>query len=150
MQDKKQPSGQPGPPDDQAGHLNQDFLRHALTPSNVGMLPKPEGYANPQGVCGDSLELYLRVRDGVISDARFMPDGCLNTVACGSALTVLIKGATLEQAATLSAEKIEAEVGGLDREHRHCAALALATLMAALRDYHERRRRPWQGLYGRR
>ncbi len=127
-----------------------DFLGHALTPSNVGTLPNPDGYARPKGSCGDYLELYLRVEDGRISEARFMPTGCLHTVACGSALTSLIKGRELGQAAQVSAEDIEAELGGLDREHRHCAALAAATLKAALRDHLRRKQAPWKQLYDRR
>ncbi len=128
--------------------VSEAFLAHALTPANLGVLPNPDGFAKPKGSCGDYLELYLRVKDGKVSDARFMPEGCVHTVACGSVLTTLVKGRSLEEAAGIDAQQIEDELGGLPREHRHCAALAAATLRAALRDYWKKRNQPWKRLYG--
>ncbi|MCB2228147.1 MAG: iron-sulfur cluster assembly scaffold protein [Desulfarculaceae bacterium] len=132
------------------GQFSEAFLAHALTPANVGMLPNPDGYARPKGSCGDFLELYLKVVDGKVADARFMTEGCLHTVACGSAMTSMIKGRELGDAAQLSAAEIENELGGLEKEHRHCAALAAATLKAAVRDHLKRKQAPWKNLYGRR
>ncbi|RJX34929.1 MAG: iron-sulfur cluster assembly scaffold protein [Desulfarculus sp.] len=136
-------------PGEEAPGLNEAFLTHALTPQNLGVLPNPDGFAAPQGTCGDHLELYLRISDGKINEARFLTDGCLHTVACGSALTCLIKGLPLEQAAQVGAAQIESELGGLPKDHRHCAALAAATLKAALRGYFRKRRDPWKELYRR-
>ena len=123
------------------------FLTHALTPQNVGMLPNPDGYAQPKGACGDVIELYLRVENDIITDARFMTDGCAHTVACGSAMTGLIKGLPLNQAAQIGAREVEQVLGGLPREHKHCAALAGATLRAAIRDYLKKRQQPWKKPY---
>lgn len=127
--------------------LNEAFLGHAMTPQNVGILPNPSGYAMPKGACGDYMELYLNIEDGQVTDARFMTEGCLHTVACGSALTTLIKGLPLAQAAQVGSSQIDEELGGLPREHKHCAALAAATLKAAIRDHVKRRQAPWKSLY---
>jgi NifU-like protein involved in Fe-S cluster formation len=127
--------------------MSDVFLEHAMTPHNLGILPLPAHYAEAKGTCGDSIDLYLRVEDDVIVATRFMPHGCLHTVACGSALTSLISGATLARAAELRSEQVEDVLGGLPREHRHCAAMAVAALRAALRRYHEDRRSPWKRLY---
>lgn len=125
------------------------FLTHALTPCNLGMLPEPDGMASATGPCGDSIELFLRLEGETIADLRFMPHGCLHTVACGSVLTCLAKGLSLGDLTTVAAEDIEQELGGLDREHRHCAALAEAVLKAAVRDCLRRRTEPaWKKLYG--
>lgn len=129
------------------GGLAEAFLAHALTPQNLGALPNPDGFAAPKGTCGDHIELYLRIREGVIDQARFLTDGCLHTVACGSALTCLIKGLPLERAAQVGAAQIEGELGGLPKDHRHCAALAAATLKAALRSYYQKQRAPWKEMY---
>lgn len=115
--------------------LSESFFNHALTPSNVGVLPNPDGFAMPKGACGDYIELYLKVENDHIVDARFIPQGCMNTTASGSALTELAKGATLAEAAKIDAEKIIDVLGGLPKDHRHCAVLAAATLKAAIRDY---------------
>jgi NifU-like protein involved in Fe-S cluster formation len=129
---------------------SEAFLTHALTPQNVGILPNPDGFARPQGACGDSIELYLRVENDEIKDARFLTDGCAHTVACGSALTGLVKGLSLTQAAQVGAQEIDDALGGLPREHKHCAALAAATLRAAIRDYFKKRQDPWKKLYQKR
>jgi nitrogen fixation protein NifU and related proteins len=132
-----------------SSELSDAFLCHGLTPSNLGMLPQPDGFAQPKadGTCHDTIELYLRVQDDIISDARYMTEGCLHTVACGSALTALVKGKSVQQAYQLEAQDIADELGGLDEPHWHCAELALKTLRQALGDYFDKRRSPWQKLY---
>jgi len=134
----------------ETGSFGEAFLAHALTPQNLGALPNPEGFARPQRDCGDYIELYLRIQDEVISDARFLTEGCVQVVACGSALTCLIKGRPVSQALQVDAELIQAELGGLPPQHRHCAELAERTLKEALRDYWSRRRSPWRAVYPRR
>lgn len=128
--------------------LNHQFLAHALTPSNLGVLPKPDGHANPTGACGDRIELFLRVENEVVTDARFLTEGCLHTVACGSAITSLIKGREVSHALQVGAEDVEEELGGLDKPHRHCAVLAGVTLKAAIRDYYKKKQAPWKAVYG--
>lgn len=114
------------------------------------MLPDPEGFACPRRSCGDHIELYLRIRDEVVVDARFLSEGCLQVMACGSAPTCLIKGQPLGQAARVNARQIAAELGGLDPQHQHCAELAEQTLQAAVRDYFRRQQAPWEGAFRRR
>lgn len=132
---------------EQPGEMNEAFLAHALTPQNLGVLPNPQGFAHPRGPCGDSIELYLKIDDERITDARFMSDGCLHTLACGSALTELVKGLTLDEAIQIDAERLDQELGGLPPDHKHCAQLAADTLQEAIRDYYQRRRAPWKSLY---
>lgn len=136
--------------EDSLAGLNDKFLAHALTPVNLGTLPHPDGYANPTGTCGDSIEIYLRVRNDVVTDARFLTEGCLHTVACGSAITSLIKGREVRQALQVGADEVEEELGGLDKPHRHCAVLAAVTLKAAIRDYYKKKQAPWKSVYGNR
>jgi NifU-like protein involved in Fe-S cluster formation len=125
------------------------FLEHAMTPQHLGVLPDPAVSALARGTCGDVIELYLRVEQGRIEAVRFMPQGCVHTVACGSALTSLVSGQTLEAAAEINPDMVEEALGGLSREHRHCAALAVAALRLALRRHHENERSPWKRLYAR-
>jgi nitrogen fixation NifU-like protein len=128
--------------------MTEEFLTHALTPANVGFLPDPDGTGHSKGSCGDLMDLYLRVKEGFISDVRFMPEGCVHTIACGSALTTLIKGRSIEEATQVDADTINEILGGLPRDHYHCAVLAATSLRAALKDYYEKARQPWKKLYG--
>jgi len=54
-------------------------------------------------------------------------------MACGSALTEIISGTTIEEARSLQREKIIAAVGGLPQASVHAAQLAIDTMNAALR-----------------
>jgi NifU-like protein involved in Fe-S cluster formation len=130
--------------------LNETFLEHALTPSNLGMLPQPEAYGRHERVCGDALELYLRVREGAIVDARFMTEGCLATIACGSALTSLIKGRSVQEAAQVTPEDLQEAVGGLPPGEEHCADMAVGSLRQAVSDYYSKLHHPWKAFYGQR
>ncbi|MFH1057478.1 MAG: iron-sulfur cluster assembly scaffold protein [Pseudomonadota bacterium] len=134
------------------GGLSDEFLTHGLTPANLGLLPKPDAFAQtpPTNGCHDVIELYAYVQGGVVSDIRFMTEGCLHTVACASALTSLIKGQPLAEASGLTSEQVAAELGGLDPAHFHCAELAVATWRFAVADYHHKQRAPWTKDYQRR
>lgn len=127
--------------------MNADFEKHALHPQNQGILPAPDGYAQPQGTCGDTIELFLHISDDTIEQASFVGHGCAFTIACGSMLTELIHGLPLEQAAGVTAETIDQSFGGLPRDHRHCAALAALALKKAVRDFYQRRQASWKTLY---
>lgn len=134
------------------GGLGDEFLTHGLTPANLGVLPKPDAFAQtpPRPGCDDVIELYAYVREGVVTDIRFMTEGCLHTVACASALTCLVKGRPMAGAAGLRPEDVAAELGGLDPAHFHCAELAVATWRAAVSDYYRKQRAPWTKDYQRR
>ena len=106
---------------------------HLADPRNAGTLEDADAdveLTNP--VCGDRLRLTLRVRAGRVREARFLAYGCPPTLACGSALTELIQGKTLAEAARLTREELTSALGGLPARKRHAAALAVETLRAAL------------------
>lgn len=115
--------------------LSAGFLRHAQSPVGLGRLPHPQGLATGVGQCGDSVQVGIRVEDETIRDIGVLPQGCLYTVACSSALAVLARGLTVEGALQLSPQDIERELGGLPEDHQHCARLAVNTLGEAIEDY---------------
>ncbi len=109
------------------------FKDHLVNPRNTGALDDADAEAeaiNP--VCGDRLHLSLRIRDGRIEAARFLAYGCAPTLACGSALTEMIKGLMREEAAQLTRRDITRALDGLPARKQHAAALAIETLRAAL------------------
>jgi len=112
---------------------SEAFKDHIANPRNAGELENADATAeetNP--VCGDRLRLSLRVREDRIEAARFLAYGCPPTLVCGSVLTELIIGKTVEDAMLLTREDLVAAVGGLPSRRKHAAALALETLRAAL------------------
>ena len=109
------------------------FNDHLINPRNAGEILNADAVAeevNP--VCGDRLRLSLSVKDARIVGVRFLAYGCAPTLACGSALTVLLFGQELASATDLSRADILREVGGLPHSKLHAAALAVETLHAAL------------------
>lgn len=109
------------------------FKDHLTNPRNAGELPDANAIAeetNP--VCGDRLRLSLRVRGGRIESARFLAYGCPPTLACGSVLSEMIQGKSVEEAMRLKRKDVLDIVGGLPSRKHHAAALALETLRKAL------------------
>ena len=88
--------------------------------------------AQHQGTCGDILFLSLRIKDQVISDARFEYIGCAGLQSCASAMTEMIKGKSLEDAYLLDARQIIDWLGGIPRQKYECAEIANTCLHNAI------------------
>jgi nitrogen fixation protein NifU and related proteins len=113
--------------------FNPTILDHFANPRNVGELEPPATMVeatNP--VCGDILRIWLLVEQGCIRDIRFKAKGCVAAIASGSALTELVNGKRLEEAAAVSAQVISQALGGLPPESGHAAELAADALRSAL------------------
>ena len=109
------------------------FKDHISNPRNAGEVPDANATgeeSNP--VCGDRMRISLRVREGRIEAVGFLAYGCPPTLVCGSILTELITGKTVEEATRLTRKDLLDAVGGLPSRKQHAAALAIETLRAAL------------------
>jgi len=109
-------------------------LAEARDPQNLGAMLEADGYALAFGSCGDTMEIFVRVDGARIEKATFMTDGCGPTVACGSMVTQMAAGKTLEEAAALEAAEVIIALDGLPAEHIHCATLAVNALHQAISD----------------
>jgi len=113
---------------------SRQVLDHFQNPRNAGQIADADGAAEIENpVCGDVLRLTLRIKESRITDARFKAKGCVAAIACGSALTELLVGKTLDEAHRLSREDVEAAVGGLQPGSAHAAQLAVDALAKAVR-----------------
>jgi nitrogen fixation NifU-like protein len=112
---------------------SEKVLEHLENPRNAGEIvgASARGEAtNP--VCGDLLNLYLRVSDGRITAASFQVKGCPPSIAAGSILTEMINGLSLEEAGRLTPKDVAAALAGLPRNKEHCAVLAIDALRSAI------------------
>lgn len=126
------------------------LIEHWLHPKNLWVMDEQQRSADSgwhKGPCGDSMEIYLKVKDGIIQDASYMCDVCLGAVASGSMLTEMIKGKKIKEALYLKPEDILKELKGLPSQFEHCAELATKTLKLALADYQENYQHPWKKIY---
>jgi NifU-like protein involved in Fe-S cluster formation len=121
-----------------------ELLDHFQNPRNAGAVENPDFSARLENpVCGDVLELTLRLDDTKLEDAkaeghriaeiRFRAKGCVPAMACGSAITELAKGKSIAEARKLSREELVRKVGGLPQASAHASHLAVDTLAALLR-----------------
>ena len=115
-------------------------MDHFLNPRNVGVLEDADGVGragNP--VCGDLMEMSIKIREEVITDIRFRTFGCGAAIATSSMATELIQGKTIDEALEVSNRAIAEALGGLPPIKMHCSVLAAEALRATLADYYTRR-----------
>jgi len=106
-----------------------------LKPVNMYRMNGPDASAFVTGPCGDSMEMYLIMQDGKITEAAFFSQGCEATLLCGAATAALAKGKTIMEALDLSPAIVIKLLAGLSEDHLHCSILAVNTLHSAVADY---------------
>ncbi len=110
------------------------LLDHFQNPRNAGDVANPDVSVQMENpACGDVLKLTLRVTGGRIVEIGFRAKGCVPAMACGSVMTELVRGATLDEARKLRREDVVQAVGGLPEASSHASHLAIDALTAALR-----------------
>ena len=115
---------------------SEKVMEHFRNPRNVGEIENPDGVGhvgNP--VCGDIMELYIKVENDVIVDAKFKTFGCGAAIATSSMVTELVKGKTIEEALKISNKAVAEALGGLPPIKMHCSVLAEEALKSAIEDY---------------
>ncbi|KTB48266.1 Fe-S cluster assembly scaffold protein NifU [Dehalogenimonas alkenigignens] len=115
-------------------------IDHVKNPRNIGEMDRPDGVGrvgNP--VCGDVMELYIRVKDRIITDASFKTFGCGAAIATSSMVTEMVKGKTVDEALEISNKAVAEALGGLPPVKMHCSVLAEEALKKAVENYYERR-----------
>lgn len=126
------------------------YLEMALRTDKRERLTTPDGYGKRTGECGDTVEMFLTVRNNRIQAISFDTDGCINTNACANTLIFLAEGKTIAQAWEITPEKVIAFLETLSEEHTHCAELAVGALYLALVNFQECKHAPWKKLYAKR
>jgi nitrogen fixation NifU-like protein len=109
------------------------LLDHFQNPRNSGDLANPDATAEIENpVCGDVIRLSLKMQNEHVLDIRFKAKGCVPAIACGSALTELVCGRTVEEVRALKRDDLIAAVGGLPPASAHAAQLAFDALSNAM------------------
>ncbi len=115
---------------------SEKVIDHFKNPRNMGSIPDADGVGsvgNP--VCGDMMTIYIKVRDGIITDCKFETFGCVAAIASSSMTTELIKNKTLDEALKLTNKSVVSELEGLPPAKVHCSVLAEQAIKAAIDNY---------------
>jgi nitrogen fixation NifU-like protein len=124
---------------------SRKVIEEFRNPSNVGPIEDCDGHGLADGLCNDTMEMFVKLDGDRITGCSFLTDGCGATIACGSRLTRMVKGKTLAEAANVSPKELVASLGGLPDDHIHCASLAVIALRNAIRACKSRRGRDPHG-----
>jgi nitrogen fixation protein NifU and related proteins len=117
------------------GGLSERVVDYGTHPQNYGSLEKPDGYAKIKGPCGDTMQIFLKIKNDKIDDITYTTDGCITSHAAGTAATVMAKGKPVRELLKISQQSILEHLGGMPEDSQHCALLAANTVHKALRDY---------------
>ena len=118
---------------------SEKVMDHFRNPRNVGEMENPDGIGrvgNP--ICGDVMELYIKIRDGIIVDAKFKTFGCGAAIATSSMVTEMVKGKGIEEALKISNKAVAEALDGLPAAKMHCSSLGEEALKSAIADYRAR------------
>ncbi len=119
--------------------FSDTVIEYAYNPRNMGELRDANGVGKIMGTCGDTVQIQIRVENERISESRFITDGCGTSIACGSMLTEIITGKTIEDALAITSDALLHSLDGLPEENVHCSVLAVNVLREAIRDYRKSR-----------
>ncbi len=114
----------------------EKVLDHFNNPRNVGEIEGADAIGESTSTsCGDSMKIWLQIKDNVIEDIKFKTFGCAAAIASSSIATEMIKGKTVDEALQLTSEKIAEALGGLPEHKLHCSVLATDALKKAIEEY---------------
>ncbi len=110
-----------------------------VKPLHMGSMEDPDAQGCSASVCGDLMNIFLRVQAGCVTEAKFRTNGCGTSVVCGSFAAELAVGKTIDALLGIKGKTILDRMGGLPAQERHCADLAAEALQRACMDYMGRR-----------
>lgn len=111
-------------------------IDHFQNPRNVGEISDADGIGKVGSeVCGDVIEVYIKVSDGRLEDVKYKTFGCGAAVASGSMGTEMVKGKTIEEAMLITDQQVADALDGLPEEKLHCSNLAAEGIRTAIEDY---------------
>lgn len=118
---------------------SEKVMDHFQNPRNVGKMDDADGIGEVGNAkCGDIMRMYIKVKDGIITDVKFNTFGCGSAIATSSIATEMIKGKPIEEALNLTNKAVVEALDGLPAYKLHCSVLAEEAVKAAVKDYYDK------------
>ena len=119
---------------------SEKVMEYFRRPQNAHSMPNADAQGSiGDPSCGDSLRMFIKVKDNIIQEISYLVFGCCASIATSSMTTVLAKGKTLEEALAITEQDIIEALDGLPEEKKHCSNLGVSALRIAIQDYMDRR-----------
>lgn len=123
---------------------SEKVMDHFRNPRNVGEIPDADGIGEVGNAkCGDIMRMYIKVKDNIITDVKFMTFGCGSAIATSSMATELIKGQPVDKALELTNQAVVEALDGLPAYKLHCSVLAEEAVKMAVKDYYVKHNIPF-------
>ncbi|MCL2598805.1 MAG: iron-sulfur cluster assembly scaffold protein [Firmicutes bacterium] len=117
---------------------NQKVIDEFRNPQNAHEMPDADCVGEVGGPeCGDIMRVYLKIKDGVVTDASFLTFGCASAIATSSVATRLVKGKTIAEALKVTNKQVVQELGELPAQKYHCSVLAEEAIKDAIDNYYK-------------
>jgi len=121
---------------------NNKVIDYFTNPRNVGEIEDADGVSEVGSLqCGDTMKVFLKIEDNIITDIKFKTFGCAAAIASSSMATEMIKGKTIDEALKFTNKKVVEALGGLPPAKVHCSVLAEDAIRAAIKDYMEKKKK---------
>ena len=118
---------------------SEKVMDHFQNPRNLGKMENADGIGEVGNAkCGDTMKMYIKVEDGIITDVKFNTFGCGSAIATSSMATELVKGKPITEAVKLTNQAVVEALDGLPTQKIHCSVLAEEAIKAAVKDYYDR------------
>lgn len=118
---------------------SEKVMDHFTHPRNVGVIEDADGVGEVGNAkCGDIMKIYLKIKDGVVDDAKFETFGCGSAIASSSMATEMIKGKPLSETMKLTNKAVADALDGLPAHKMHCSVLAEEAIKSAIKDYYDK------------
>lgn len=104
-------------------------------PKYFGVMQEADSHALLKGSCGDTMEMYIRVKDDLLEQISYVTDGCSSSSIAGSFTAELAMGKSFEEVLDLTGPDVLHEIGTFPKAEEHCAHLAVTTLHEAVNSF---------------
>ena len=121
--------------DEEEKKYSKVVISEFRNPNNFRDIDNSDATGKIKGPCGDTMKISLIINNDKITDAFFWTDGCGATIACGSMITKMVKGISIDKAINITSEKLTEALKGLPDNHLHCSKLVINTLKKAINNY---------------
>jgi nitrogen fixation protein NifU and related proteins len=118
---------------------SEEVVERFKNPKNAGEMKDADGVGEEGNFkCGDVMKIYIKVKDDIIVDVKFLTYGCIAAIAATDALCEAVKGKTLDEALEISPKEVAEKMGGLPAIKMHCSVMGKIALKLAVEDYRKK------------